>query len=204
MASIKWTPPAGWVEETGAHVLMLTPCDGTATSTLTIGANSYTIVDGMGASFSMRAGVFAAGALLEFVLDVNAKKAYLLSQAGLSAAPQKPKLLWWGVFSNGSITVDGLSDYTHFLIQMNGALLLGTVSSGIISLGTFQCDSSAAGWATLMTANVSVNGDTLTMNHTFYVSVNNTNWYQSAADTYVQINGIWGLYKAEDIQEETA
>lgn len=116
--------------------------------------------------------------------------------------PQKPKLLWWGVFSNGSITVDGLSDYTHFLIQMNGTLLLGTVSSGIISLGTFQCDSSAAGWATLMTANVAVNGDTLTMNHTFYVSVNNTNWYQSAADTHVQINGIWGLYKAEDMQGE--
>lgn len=116
---------------------------------------------------------------------------------------QKPKLLWWGVFSNGSITVDGLSDYTHFLIQMNGTLLLGTISSGIISLGTFQCDSSAAGRAALMTANVAVNGDTLTMNHTFYVAVNNTNWYQSAADAHVQINGIWGLYKAEDMQEET-
>lgn len=120
MASIQWTPPAGWVEETGAHVLMLAPCDCTATSTLLIGANAYTIVDGMGASFSTRGGVFATGALLEFVLDVDAKKAYLLSQAGLSTAPQKPKLLWKGSATQGSwISVPGLFDYAVILVAIS-------------------------------------------------------------------------------------
>lgn len=203
MASIQWTPPAGWVEETGAHVLMLAPCNCTATPTLVIGANAYTIVDGMGASFSTRGGVFATGALLEFVLDVDSKKAYLLSQAGLSTAPQKPKLLWEGSLTGGSITVPGFSDYKLFAVEFSASLILARVSSsGFLSVGEFNIDATYAGWGSLSGAVLSVSGDTLTLLHNFYVSVHETNWYQYAADqTVTAITKIYGLVRKSDIQE---
>ena len=200
MASIQWTPPTGWVEETGAHVLMLTPCDGTATSTLTIGANAYTIVDGMGASFSMRAGVFAAGALLEFVLDVNAKKAYLLSQAGLSAAPQKPKLLWSGSWSSGSITVYGFSAYKLFFVQTtDGDAALCWVDFSLLLGGGFY-PLAGDGGQMLYNIRAHVDGDTLTMENSYAILRPQNS--VSAGKYGRTVKAIYGLLLTEDVLVE--
>lgn len=118
--------------------------------------------------------------------------------------PQKPKLLWEGSLTSGSITVPGFSDYAIFAVELYASLVLARVSSsGYLSVGEFDISTEYAGWATLSGAVMSVSSDTLTLLHNFYVSVNNTNWYQSAADTSViWITKIYGLVRKDDLQGE--
>mgnify|MGYP000599209613 FL=1 len=118
--------------------------------------------------------------------------------------PQKPKLLWEGSLTSGSITVPGFSDYAIFAVELYASLVLARVSSsGYLSVGEFDISTEYAGWATLSAAVMSVSSDTLTLLHNFYVSVNNTNWYQSAADTtIIWITKIYGLVRKDDLQGE--
>ena len=123
---------------------------------------------------------------------------------GNLVVPQKPKLLWEGSFTGGSITVPGFSDYAIFAVELYASLVLARVSSsGYLSVGEFDISTEYAGWATLSGAVMSVSSDTLTLLHNFYVSVNNTNWYQSAADTTsIWITKIYGLVRKDDLQVE--
>ena len=123
---------------------------------------------------------------------------------GNLVVPQKPKLLWEGSFTGGSITVPGFSDYAIFAVELYASLVLARVSSsGYLSVGEFDISTEYAGWATLSGAVMSVSEDTLTLLHNFYVSVNNTNWYQSAADTTsIWITKIYGLVRKDDLQVE--
>lgn len=118
--------------------------------------------------------------------------------------PQKPKLLWEGSLTSGSITVPGFSDYAIFAVELYASLVLARVSSsGYLSVGEFDISTEYAGWATLSGAVMSVSSDTLTLLHNFYVSVNGTNWYQSAADTAsIWITKIYGLVRKDDLQGE--
>ena len=118
--------------------------------------------------------------------------------------PQKPKLLWEGSLTSGSITVPGFSDYARFAVELYASLVLARVSSsGYLSVGEFDISTEYAGWATLSGAVMSVSSDTLTLLHNFYVSVNNTNWYQSEADTSgIWITKIYGLVRKDDLQGE--
>lgn len=121
---------------------------------------------------------------------------------GNLVVPQKPKLLWEGSLTSGSITVPGFSDYAIFAVELYASLVLARVSSsGYLSVGEFDISTEYAGWATLSGAVMSVSSDTLTLLHNFYVSVNNTNWYQSAADTTsIWITKIYGLVRKDDLQ----
>ena len=123
---------------------------------------------------------------------------------GNLVVPQKPKLLWEGSFTGGSITVPGFSDYAIFAVELYASLVLARVSSsGYLSVGEFDISTELAGWGTLSGAVMSVSSDTLTLLHNFYVSVNNTNWYQSAADTTsIWITKIYGLVRKDDLQVE--
>ena len=116
--------------------------------------------------------------------------------------PQKPKLLWEGSLTSGSITVPGFSDYAIFAVELYASLVLARVSSsGYLSVGEFDISTDYAGWATLSGAVLSVSGDTLTLLHNLYVSVHETNWYQSAADTTtIWITKIYGLVRKDDLQ----
>lgn len=117
---------------------------------------------------------------------------------------QKPKLLWEGSLTSGSITVPGFSDYAIFAVELYASLVLARVSSsGYLSVGEFDISTDYAGWGTLSGAVMSVSGDTLTLLHNFYVSVHDTNWYQSAADnTTIWITKIYGLVRKDDLQGE--
>ena len=123
---------------------------------------------------------------------------------GNLVVPQKPKLLWKGSLTSGSITVPGFSDYAIFAVELYASLVLARVSSsGYLSVGEFDISTEYAGWATLSGAVMSVSSDTLTLLHNFYVSVNDTNWYQSAADTStIWITAIYGLVRKDDLQGE--
>lgn len=119
--------------------------------------------------------------------------------------PQKPKLLWKGSLTSGSITVPGFSDYAIFAVELYASLVLARVSSsGYLSVGEFDISTDYAGWGTLSGAVMSVSEDTLTLLHNFYVSVHDTNWYQSAADsTVIPVTAIYGLVRKDDIQGVT-
>lgn len=101
MANITWTPPSGWAEETGAHVNFKAPCDSAAAGNLMIGSSSYTIVDACG--FPSAGGSFAAGAIVDLILDCEAKKAYIQN-----AATPLGKI---AVCRRSSITQSGAHDY---------------------------------------------------------------------------------------------
>lgn len=81
MANIIWTPPEGWVEESGAHVSFKSPCDCSAAGNLVIGSKSYSIVDAMGRTITGVGGAFVSGAILDFILDCENLKAYLQNSA---------------------------------------------------------------------------------------------------------------------------
>lgn len=101
MANIIWTPPDGWVEESGAHVSFKAPCDCSAAGNLVIGSNSYSIVDAIGGTLIGASGVFVSGAVLDFILDCENSKAYLQNSAlaGFKQGTWTPTAQNGGAFS---------------------------------------------------------------------------------------------------------
>lgn len=80
--NIIWTPPEGWQEKNGTHVSFTAPCDSSFTGKLKIsGGNLYSIVDACGNTLNGKSGIFASGAVLDFILDCSNLKAYLQNQA---------------------------------------------------------------------------------------------------------------------------
>lgn len=82
--NIIWTPPdSNWEEKNGAHVSFTAPCDSSFTGRLKISSsnNTYSIVDACGNTINGKSGIFASGAVLDFILDCSNLKAYLQNQA---------------------------------------------------------------------------------------------------------------------------
>lgn len=75
--AIIWTPPPGWIEETGASIRFKTPCSCADADSIVIGNNTYSFVDAAGNAINTRPGSFASGAVVEALLDTSGKKAYL-------------------------------------------------------------------------------------------------------------------------------
>lgn len=82
MARIIWTPPEGWVEETGARLSFRAPCDCVAADALVIGENTYTFLSAMGTQVSALGDAFVSGALVEAVLDCENGTAYIVNADG--------------------------------------------------------------------------------------------------------------------------
>ena len=113
MANIIWTPPSGWVEETGAHVSFKAPCDCKVAGSLVIGSNSYSIVDALGNVITGTGGAFASGAVLDFILDCENSKAYLQNAAtGLTLLWTNPN--WNTNFAAQTVSLN-LSGYTAIM-----------------------------------------------------------------------------------------
>ena len=113
MANIIWTPPSGWIEETGAHVSFKAPCDCSAAGNLVIGSHSYSIVDALGKVITGTGGTFASGAVLDFILDCENSKAYLQNAASSMT------LLWINASPGSSFAAQtislSLSGYTSIM-----------------------------------------------------------------------------------------
>lgn len=75
--AIAWTPPPGWIEETGASIRFTAPCACSEADSIIIGTNTYSFVDAVGNAINTRPGSFAPGAVVEALLDTSGKKAYL-------------------------------------------------------------------------------------------------------------------------------
>ena len=75
--AIIWTPPPGWIEETGASIRFKAPCSCADADSIVIGNNTYSFVDAAGNAINTRPGSFASGAVVEALLDTSGKKAYL-------------------------------------------------------------------------------------------------------------------------------
>ena len=86
--AIIWTPPPGWIEETGASIRFKTPCSCADADSIIIGNNTYSFVDAAGNAINTRPGSFASGAVVEALLDAENKKA-ILNTPGTYLAPIK-------------------------------------------------------------------------------------------------------------------
>lgn len=87
---IMWTPPAGWVEETGASIRFTAPCACSETgSSIIIGSNVYNFYLANGSPVGNNSGLFMKGAIVEAILDCETKRAYLNTpgETGISRDP---------------------------------------------------------------------------------------------------------------------
>ena len=113
--------------------------------------------------------------------------------------PQRPKLLWSGSFSSGSITVPGYSDYELFAFESSmaeGLFLLGGYWAGI---GGFTIYGS--NYITVMGYRFGADGDRLSID-----SYNKgiTSWDPSTGTTATfAVTKIYGLVRKADIQGAT-
>lgn len=91
------------------------------------------------------------------------------------------KLLWEGSFTTGSITINGLSDYTTIIAIVGGATCIGSLNYG---------SGGAGGYGTYATSTYNyrfgVSGDTLT--------IDNVNRGGSNGTTNVAVTKIYGLF----------
>ena len=82
MAKIKLTLPGLEIPVTGKQVSFEAPCDCDVTECLQIDGVDYTVVDALGNTVTGVGGVWATGAKITVVLDVENQKAYLLNGNG--------------------------------------------------------------------------------------------------------------------------
>lgn len=114
--------------------------------------------------------------------------------------PMRPKLLWSGSFSNGSITVSGYSDYALFAFESaasEGLFLIGGYWAGV---GGFTIYGSS--YITVMGYRFGVDGDRLSID-----SYNKgiTSWDPTTGTTATfAVTKIYGLVRKDDLQGVTA
>ena len=82
MAKIKLTLPGLEIPVTGKQVSFEAPCNCDTTECLQIDGVDYTVVDALGNTVTGIGGVWATGAKITVVLDVENQKAYLLNGNG--------------------------------------------------------------------------------------------------------------------------
>ena len=110
--------------------------------------------------------------------------------------PMRPKLLWSGSFSSGSITVPGYSDYELFAFESaasGGLFLIGGYWAGIGGFSIY-----ASNYITVMGYRFGVDGDRLSID-----SYNKgiTSWDPTSGTTATfAVTKIYGLVCKADIQ----
>lgn len=112
MANIKWTPPAGWKEQTGARVQFLAPCNCSEADNLIINGISYIFKNAAGVAVNKIGGAFMPGALVEAVLNCEngAREAYLVNEAD-------------ALLTTNALPADGVPhvNVLYFLGELTGA-----------------------------------------------------------------------------------
>ena len=82
MGKVKLTLPGMEIPVTGKQVSFEAPCNCDATECLQIDGVDYTVIDSLGNTVTGIGGVWATGAKITVVLDVENQKAYLLNSTG--------------------------------------------------------------------------------------------------------------------------
>lgn len=116
--------------------------------------------------------------------------------------PMRPKLLWSGSWTSGSITVGGFSDYKLFLIQTtDGDAALCWVDFSLLLGGGFY-PLTGDGGQMLYNIRAHVDGDTLTMENSYAILRPQNS--VSAGKYGRTVKAIYGLLLTEDVQAEGA
>ena len=82
MSKVKLTLPGTEIPVTGKQVSFETPCNCDVVECLQIDGVDYDVVDSLGNVVTGIGGVWAVGAKITVVLDVENQKAYLLNSTG--------------------------------------------------------------------------------------------------------------------------
>jgi hypothetical protein len=91
------------------------------------------------------------------------------------------KLLWEGSFTSGSITIDGLSDYTTIIVIVGGATCIGSLEYGMGGAGGYGSYTTS-----IYNYRFGVSGNTLT--------IDNINRGGSNGTSNVAVTKIYGLF----------
>lgn len=114
--------------------------------------------------------------------------------------PQRPKLLWSGSWSSGSITVDGFSAYKLFFVQTtDGDAALCWVDFSLLLGGGFY-PLTGDGGQMLYNIRAHVDGDTLTMENSYAILRPQNS--VSAGKYGRTVKAIYGLLLTEDVLVE--
>ena len=119
---VTWTPPDGWVEETGAHLSFKVP-EYPNFSKITIGNKNYTVVASNGET-SSDAWSFASGALAEFALDCENLKAYRLGDIPCSGTKMTTVMTDYYVQANNETVISISYDSVEDMADYNGEALI--------------------------------------------------------------------------------
>lgn len=219
-ATQKWT---GTISASGPQTVYLTGVTPDATQTMTISATD--LVGGATAlatviptakvlinkNFALNAlrigGVAETKDSVEIDLPVKLHEPLGLDSGGTYAAnaddarsnlvvPMRPKLLWSGSFSSGSITVPGYSEYELFVFSSSaseGVFIIGSYWAGIGGYSLY-----GSNYIAVMGYRFGVDGNTLTID-----SYNKgiTSWDPSTGATATfATTKIYGLVRKADIQ----
>lgn len=146
-----------------------------------------------------------------FYKDVHLTTPLALDSGGVGAADadgarenlvtvRRPKLLWSGSWSSGSITVDGFSDYKLFFLQTtDGDAALCWVDFGLL-LGGELYPLTGDGGQMIYSIRAHVDGDTLTMENSYAIlrplaSINGGKYTRT-------VKTIYGLLLNDDVLAE--
>ena len=112
------------------------------------------------------------------------------------AVPRKPKLLWSGSFSSGSITVPDLSAYKLFAIETalsDDLYLIGSKWAGIGGYGLY-----ASNYPAILSYRFTTSGNTITINNENR-GVSSWDPTTGVATGSIAATKIWGLLRSDDI-----
>lgn len=143
------------------------------------------------------------GAAGNVILSLESGGTSAADSAGARAnlvVPMRPKLLWSGSWTSGSITVDGFSDYKLFLIQTtDGDVALCWVDFSLLLGGGFY-PLTGDGGQMLYNIRAQVDGDTLTMENSYAILRPQNS--VSAGKYGRTVKAIYGLLLTEDVLVE--
>lgn len=126
MSKLKLTLPGGEIPVNGKQVSFRAPCDCASVTCLTIDGEDYTLVDSCNCELTGSYSLWAQGALVTALLDVDNKRAYLIN----TKTSASEVLVWqnplqvYEDFPAGDFTVPGVLDtdtYPYVIIEtLNG------------------------------------------------------------------------------------
>ena len=165
--------PSSVKVETDLQVNFKAPCDCSAIAGLIINGEVYDVVDALGNCVIGKGGAWATGALVGVVLDVEEKKAYLLSASGGISEEVAAKYGLTGANATADNAFDALARYllgqgitTVTVLDEDGNPISGVTFSGAVGSSGEEVSTDASGIAqVVVTTDISV---TL---HTEYVDI---------------------------------
>ncbi len=121
MSKVKLTLPLGEIPVNGKQITFTAPCPCYETEAIQIDGVDYTICDAMGRCVTGQNGAWDAGEIVSVVLNVDARKAYILNKAGNPLFTATVTTSWTesGTYFYQDIPVEGILETDTPIVDIN-------------------------------------------------------------------------------------